>query len=186
MSFAMPPATSAGALCIRLRDIHYLLARKVRRSPPQYPIKVEKEHRRPLRTTVLKKLRRDTEGLRTVLSAGGTRTIPVTLISFSHIPPDMDVLMNGRDEPRILFNARDPATLKSALNLTDLEASHIAPARHPSSLGCAVNGLPSARRLHCQRSQRCFTSSSVLYSIGHESSDIYFSHPLQFKCRLDD
>ncbi|KAJ7448244.1 glycosyl transferase family 90-domain-containing protein [Mycena galericulata] len=50
-----------------------------------------------------------------------------TLSSFSHILPDMDVLINGRDEPRVVFNARDPDISKSALNLTDAEPFHNAP-----------------------------------------------------------
>ncbi|KAK6974383.1 CAP10 domain-containing protein [Favolaschia claudopus] len=50
-----------------------------------------------------------------------------TISRFSHILPDMDVLMNGRDEPRVVFNGRDPAMLKNAINLTDPKPFHLTP-----------------------------------------------------------
>lgn len=39
----------------------------------------------------------------------------------------MELLINGRDEPRVVFNSRDTVMLKDAMNLKDVEPFHIAP-----------------------------------------------------------
>ncbi|KAJ6625152.1 glycosyl transferase family 90-domain-containing protein [Mycena sp. CBHHK59/15] len=52
---------------------------------------------------------------------------PGTLGRFSHILPNMDFVINGRDEPRVVFNVREPGVREDARNLTDLTPFHIAP-----------------------------------------------------------
>ncbi|KAJ7178197.1 glycosyl transferase family 90-domain-containing protein [Mycena filopes] len=65
-----------------------------------------------------------------------------TLSKFAHILPDMEFLINGRDEPRVVFNTRDPAMLKDAMKLQDPEPFHLAPVptseffKHRS--GCSI------------------------------------------------
>jgi hypothetical protein len=39
----------------------------------------------------------------------------------------MDFMLNGRDEPRVVFNYRDPAARKDAMVLKDPNPFHIAP-----------------------------------------------------------
>ncbi|KAJ7043992.1 glycosyl transferase family 90-domain-containing protein [Mycena alexandri] len=41
--------------------------------------------------------------------------------------PDMDFLLNGRDEPRVVFNYRDPGARKNAMILKDPNPFHFAP-----------------------------------------------------------
>ncbi|KAJ6527546.1 glycosyl transferase family 90-domain-containing protein [Mycena sp. CBHHK59/15] len=52
---------------------------------------------------------------------------PGTLGRFSHILPNMDFMINGRDEPCVVFNVREPGVREDARNLTDLTPFHIAP-----------------------------------------------------------
>ncbi|KAJ7593007.1 glycosyl transferase family 90-domain-containing protein [Mycena floridula] len=57
----------------------------------------------------------------------------VTFERFSNAIPDMRVVLNGRDEPRVLFNPREPGALQRALTEnTDENSFHHRPA--PSSL----------------------------------------------------
>ncbi|KAJ7615352.1 glycosyl transferase family 90-domain-containing protein [Roridomyces roridus] len=50
-----------------------------------------------------------------------------TLSRFSHILPDMDFLINGRDEPRVVFNVHEPTVWKDALALKDNIPFHNSP-----------------------------------------------------------
>ncbi|KAJ6508933.1 glycosyl transferase family 90-domain-containing protein [Mycena sanguinolenta] len=52
---------------------------------------------------------------------------PKTIGKFASILPDMDFLLNGRDEPRVVFNYRDPTARKDAMVLKDPNPFHIAP-----------------------------------------------------------
>ncbi|KAJ6557366.1 glycosyl transferase family 90-domain-containing protein [Mycena vulgaris] len=56
---------------------------------------------------------------------------PRTLGRFVSLLPDMDFLLNGRDEPRVVFNYREPDARKTAMTLKDPNPFHIAP--HPTS-----------------------------------------------------
>ncbi|KAJ7696051.1 glycosyl transferase family 90-domain-containing protein [Mycena rosella] len=56
---------------------------------------------------------------------------PRTLRRFISVLPDMDFLLNGRDEPRVVFNFREPGARKEAMNLKDPNPFHIAP--HPTA-----------------------------------------------------
>ncbi|KAJ7508469.1 glycosyl transferase family 90-domain-containing protein [Mycena galericulata] len=44
---------------------------------------------------------------------------PNTFKRFAHFMPDMHVMLNGRDEPRVIFNTRLPNALPKALNVSD-------------------------------------------------------------------
>ncbi|KAF8175911.1 glycosyl transferase family 90-domain-containing protein [Mycena galopus ATCC 62051] len=50
-----------------------------------------------------------------------------TLSKFAHVLPDMDFLINGRDEPRVVFNSRDLSTWKDAMQLQDATPFRIEP-----------------------------------------------------------
>ncbi|KAJ6584868.1 glycosyl transferase family 90-domain-containing protein [Mycena capillaripes] len=52
---------------------------------------------------------------------------PRTIGRFVSVLPDMDFLLNGRDEPRVVFNFRDPNARKDAMVLKDPNPFHIAP-----------------------------------------------------------
>ncbi|KAJ7212242.1 glycosyl transferase family 90-domain-containing protein [Mycena pura] len=52
---------------------------------------------------------------------------PRTLGRFSTLLPDMDFLLNGRDEPRVVFDYRNPDAFKQAMNLKDENPFHTAP-----------------------------------------------------------
>ncbi|KAJ7254347.1 glycosyl transferase family 90-domain-containing protein [Mycena haematopus] len=52
---------------------------------------------------------------------------PRTIGRFVSILPDMDFLLNGRDEPRVVFNYRNPDARKDAMVLKDPNPFHIAP-----------------------------------------------------------
>ncbi|KAJ7644032.1 glycosyl transferase family 90-domain-containing protein [Roridomyces roridus] len=52
---------------------------------------------------------------------------PRTIGRFSSVLPDMDFMLNGRDEPRVVFNYREPGAREKALQLKDPEPFHIAP-----------------------------------------------------------
>ncbi|KAJ7147541.1 glycosyl transferase family 90-domain-containing protein [Mycena crocata] len=56
---------------------------------------------------------------------------PRTIGRFIEFLPDMDFLLNGRDEPRVVYNYREPDARKEAMNLKDPNPFHIAP--HPTS-----------------------------------------------------
>ncbi|KAJ7190231.1 glycosyl transferase family 90-domain-containing protein [Mycena pura] len=72
-----------------------------------------------------------------------------TLSKFGYVVPDTEFLINGRDEPRVVFNSREPKTRKEATTLKDKSPFHVAPVptseffRHRS--GCSTlnnrNGL---------------------------------------------
>ncbi|KAJ7638350.1 glycosyl transferase family 90-domain-containing protein [Roridomyces roridus] len=44
---------------------------------------------------------------------------PRTFERFAYFMPDMDIILNGRDEPRVVFNIRVPNTREKALDLSD-------------------------------------------------------------------
>ncbi|KAJ7288454.1 glycosyl transferase family 90-domain-containing protein [Mycena rebaudengoi] len=50
---------------------------------------------------------------------------------FASVLPDMDFLLNGRDEPRVVFNYREPGARKEALTLKDTNPFHLTP--HPTA-----------------------------------------------------
>ncbi|KAJ7459740.1 glycosyl transferase family 90-domain-containing protein [Mycena latifolia] len=56
---------------------------------------------------------------------------PRTIGRFVSVLPDMDFLLNGRDEPRVVFNFREPGARTEAMKLKDPNPFHIAP--HPTS-----------------------------------------------------
>ncbi|KAJ7250167.1 glycosyl transferase family 90-domain-containing protein [Mycena haematopus] len=68
-------------------------------------------------------------------------------LSFLHLLPDMEVLVNGNDEPRVVFNIKDPGARLKANKITDVEPFRISPVytweffAHHS--GCSV--VPSER-----------------------------------------
>ncbi|KAJ7175743.1 glycosyl transferase family 90-domain-containing protein [Mycena filopes] len=47
--------------------------------------------------------------------------------NFVSLLPDMDFLLNGRDEPRVVFNYRDPNARKNAMVLKDPNPFHLEP-----------------------------------------------------------
>ncbi|KAJ7935547.1 glycosyl transferase family 90-domain-containing protein [Mycena leptocephala] len=57
----------------------------------------------------------------------GMTTINIKNGKFISVLPDMDFMLNGRDEPRVVFNYRDPAARKDAMVLKDPNPFHIAP-----------------------------------------------------------
>ncbi|KAJ7069892.1 glycosyl transferase family 90-domain-containing protein [Mycena amicta] len=52
---------------------------------------------------------------------------PRTLGRFVSVLPDMDFLLNGRDEPRVVFDVRAPGAIEDAMSLKDPNPFHIAP-----------------------------------------------------------
>ncbi|KAJ7718717.1 hypothetical protein DFH07DRAFT_947248 [Mycena maculata] len=52
---------------------------------------------------------------------------PITFAQFSQFLPNMSVLINGRDEPRVAFNFRAPNARENALARKDPTPFHIAP-----------------------------------------------------------
>ncbi|KAF7299174.1 CAP10 domain-containing protein [Mycena indigotica] len=52
---------------------------------------------------------------------------PRTLGRFASVLPDMEFLLNGRDEPRIVFDVRAPDAIQEAMKLKDPKPFHIAP-----------------------------------------------------------
>ncbi|KAF7318913.1 CAP10 domain-containing protein [Mycena chlorophos] len=56
---------------------------------------------------------------------------PATLSAFAHLLPDVEFLINGRDEPRVVFNTHDPDIWPSAGVLQDHTPFHVTPV--PSS-----------------------------------------------------
>ncbi|KAF7316323.1 CAP10 domain-containing protein [Mycena indigotica] len=52
---------------------------------------------------------------------------PTTLSGFKHVLPDMDFMINGRDEPRVVFNTEDAELWKSATELNDSTPFRLSP-----------------------------------------------------------
>ncbi|KAF7314388.1 CAP10 domain-containing protein [Mycena kentingensis (nom. inval.)] len=52
---------------------------------------------------------------------------PRTLGRFIRVLPNMDFLLNGRDEPRVVFDVRAPGAIEDAMKLRDPDPFHIAP-----------------------------------------------------------
>ncbi|CAK5262525.1 unnamed protein product [Mycena citricolor] len=50
-----------------------------------------------------------------------------TLSNFAYILPNMTFLINGRDEPRVVFNTQDPNMRKAGLAISDQQPFRIAP-----------------------------------------------------------
>ncbi|KAJ6573193.1 glycosyl transferase family 90-domain-containing protein [Mycena vulgaris] len=48
-----------------------------------------------------------------------TRDWPRTFARFESFMPDMSLILNGRDEPRVIFNYRQPGMREKALNVSD-------------------------------------------------------------------
>ncbi|KAJ7243594.1 glycosyl transferase family 90-domain-containing protein [Mycena haematopus] len=81
----------------------------------------------------------DSKGMATIQITNGTVQMPdytgsafdgdwdSTISKFAHILPDMEFLINGRDEPRVVFNTRDPAMMQDAMELKDTNPFRIAP-----------------------------------------------------------
>ncbi|KAJ6608331.1 glycosyl transferase family 90-domain-containing protein [Mycena sp. CBHHK59/15] len=71
---------------------------------------------------------------------------PRTLGRFAALLPDMNFMLNGRDEPRVVFNYRKPGAKAEALKIKDTTPFEIAP--HPTSdffktrKGCGVPESP--------------------------------------------
>ncbi|KAF8184983.1 glycosyl transferase family 90-domain-containing protein [Mycena galopus ATCC 62051] len=69
------------------------------------------------------------------------------LEQFARVLPDMDILINGRDEPRVLFNVRAAGAQGAAVRLKDLDPFRIAPV--PTSdffrkqAGCDFSSTPT-------------------------------------------
>ncbi|KAJ7742587.1 glycosyl transferase family 90-domain-containing protein [Mycena metata] len=57
----------------------------------------------------------------------GIVAIEISNGTWGHILPDTMFLINGRDEPRVVFNVRDPAMRKDAMKLQDNKPFHLAP-----------------------------------------------------------
>ncbi|CAK5284241.1 unnamed protein product [Mycena citricolor] len=53
--------------------------------------------------------------------------LPMRLRSFTHLLPDMEFLLNGRDEPRVLFNYRGHGSQQTAAEIKDATPFHNAP-----------------------------------------------------------
>ncbi|KAJ7270187.1 glycosyl transferase family 90-domain-containing protein [Mycena rebaudengoi] len=64
-------------------------------------------------------------------SAGYYDTWPTTFAKLSEYLPDMTFLINGRDEPRVVFNYREPDVRKHALEVTEKVPFGVLP--HPTS-----------------------------------------------------
>ncbi|KAJ7286539.1 glycosyl transferase family 90-domain-containing protein [Mycena rebaudengoi] len=58
-------------------------------------------------------------------------TWPITFTKFSEYLPDMTFLINGRDEPRVVFNYREPNARKHAMEVTEKVPFDVSP--HPTS-----------------------------------------------------
>ncbi|KAJ7058159.1 glycosyl transferase family 90-domain-containing protein [Mycena amicta] len=72
---------------------------------------------------------------------------PRTLSRFASFMPDMSIILNGRDEPRSLFNTRKPNMRERALNASDKTPFEISP--HPTDsffrdeMGCIIPNRPT-------------------------------------------
>ncbi|KAJ6512165.1 glycosyl transferase family 90-domain-containing protein [Mycena vitilis] len=56
------------------------------------------------------------------------RDLPRNLRKFSPVLPDLEFLLNGRDEPRVVFNYQEPGTQQArALKLEDITPFHVTP-----------------------------------------------------------
>ncbi|KAJ7147536.1 glycosyl transferase family 90-domain-containing protein [Mycena crocata] len=68
--------------------------------------------------------------------------LPYTLRRFSSILPDVQFVLNGRDEPRVVFNFREPDARNTATKLKDTHPFHLAPHRTDeffrNQSGCAL------------------------------------------------
>ncbi|KAJ7447251.1 glycosyl transferase family 90-domain-containing protein [Mycena latifolia] len=77
------------------------------------------------------KVKRDGNGMKTGLFSGGkfsftdeqgalyTGDWPRTFARFESFMPNMSIVLNGRDEPRVIFNYRQPGMRPKALNVSD-------------------------------------------------------------------
>ncbi|KAF7366902.1 CAP10 domain-containing protein [Mycena sanguinolenta] len=119
---------------------------------------------------------RDPKGMATIKISNGEVHMPSytgsafdgdwknTLKKFAHILPDMEFLINGRDEPRVVFNTRDPAMMKDAMELKDSTPFHIAPV--PTSdffrncSGCGTLNTPDGTTLDAIEDVAFIRSSS--------------------------
>ncbi|CAK5262343.1 unnamed protein product [Mycena citricolor] len=82
----------------------------------------------------------DPKGMVTIKIENGTIEMPTyrgsvwddewraTLTKFLDVLPDMEFLINGRDEPRVVFNTQDPRNRKTALAIADTQPFRIRPA----------------------------------------------------------
>ncbi|KAJ7254365.1 glycosyl transferase family 90-domain-containing protein [Mycena haematopus] len=57
--------------------------------------------------------------------------LPFSLKKIAFLLPDMEFLLNGRDEPRVVFNSRELGARERAPNLKDSNPFHLAP--HPTA-----------------------------------------------------
>ncbi|KAJ7758516.1 glycosyl transferase family 90-domain-containing protein [Mycena maculata] len=53
--------------------------------------------------------------------------LPRTLRRFAYFLPDLELFLNGRDEPRVVFNFREPGALNAVSKLKDPNPFHISP-----------------------------------------------------------
>ncbi|CAK5284288.1 unnamed protein product [Mycena citricolor] len=84
-------------------------------------------------------MRKDSAGMDTIGIKNGTVVMPSytgtsfdgdwprTVGRFAHFLPDMEFLLNGRDEPRVVFDVRKPGALESAIQLKDTNPFHVSP-----------------------------------------------------------
>ncbi|KAJ7146399.1 glycosyl transferase family 90-domain-containing protein [Mycena epipterygia] len=89
------------------------------------------------------KVKRDGNGMKTGMFSGGkfsftddqgtlyTDDWPRTFERFASFMPNMSIMLNGRDEPRVLFDYRQPNTQPKALNVSDLTPFEHSP--HPTA-----------------------------------------------------
>ncbi|KAJ7115010.1 hypothetical protein C8R44DRAFT_795157 [Mycena epipterygia] len=105
------------------------------------------------------KMLKDPKGMTTIKITGGEVHMPEyqgtsfdgdwprTLGRFAKHLPDMEFMLNGRDEPRVLFDYREPGTKAEALKIKDMTPFDIAP--HPTAeffktrAGCRIPKTPA-------------------------------------------
>ncbi|KAJ7665652.1 glycosyl transferase family 90-domain-containing protein [Mycena rosella] len=89
------------------------------------------------------KVKKDGNGMKTGVFAGGkfsftdeqgtlyTSDWPQTFARFESFMPNMSLILNGRDEPRVIFNYRQPDMRLKALNVSDPTPFELSP--HPTA-----------------------------------------------------
>ncbi|KAJ7138127.1 glycosyl transferase family 90-domain-containing protein, partial [Mycena epipterygia] len=88
-------------------------------------------------------------------------TWPITFSQFAPYLPDMTFLINGRDEPRVVFDYRDPGVRSKALAVTEKIPFDVSP--HPTSdffrerTGCNILRRPEGFTATANDDSACFT-----------------------------
>ncbi|KAJ6508913.1 glycosyl transferase family 90-domain-containing protein [Mycena sanguinolenta] len=108
--------------------------------PTYFRDMIQKGHDMILQETAgLKQKQQEAIGLTAIRIEGGklrmppysgtpfAKDLPFSLRKFAFLLPDMEFLLNGRDEPRVVFNYRELGARDRASSLTDLNPFHLTP-----------------------------------------------------------